>query len=90
MRSVMRSFKRGENFWRRYGIGDRDRPDGDSAHRCHSGMAAQARLLLTAMSVFAVAHTVTALSSKYPLTPAARFVAGASAGLAWALLAGYA
>ncbi|BAJ26589.1 MULTISPECIES: MFS transporter [Kitasatospora] len=48
------------------------------------------RLLLTAMAAFAVANTATALSSSYPLTLAARFLAGVAAGLAWALLAGYA
>ncbi|MGW2403211.1 MFS transporter [Streptomyces sp. NPDC001739] len=48
------------------------------------------RLLLTAMAGFAVANTVTAWSANYPLTLAARFVAGVAAGLAWALLAGYA
>ncbi|MFJ9032065.1 MFS transporter [Streptomyces sp. NPDC102274] len=48
------------------------------------------RLLLTAMAGFAVAHTVTAVSGNFPLTMAARFVAGVAAGLAWALLAGYA
>ncbi|MGW1892899.1 MFS transporter [Streptomyces sp. NPDC002004] len=48
------------------------------------------RLLLTAMAGFAAANTVTALSSAYPLTLIARFVAGVAAGLAWALLAGYA
>lgn len=48
------------------------------------------RLLLTAMAGFAVANTVTAVSASYPLTMAARFVAGVAAGLAWALLAGYA
>ncbi|MFI6846861.1 MFS transporter [Kitasatospora sp. NBC_00085] len=48
------------------------------------------RLLLTAMAGFAAANTVTALSGTYPLTMAARFVAGVAAGLAWALLAGYA
>ncbi|MFJ4950133.1 MFS transporter [Streptomyces sp. NPDC088760] len=48
------------------------------------------RLLLTAMAGFAVANTVTALSVNYPLTLVARFVAGVAAGLAWALLAGYA
>ncbi|MGO4421981.1 MFS transporter, partial [Streptomyces sp. MCAF7] len=48
------------------------------------------RLLLTAMAGFAVANTVTAASASYPLTMAARFVAGVAAGLAWALLAGYA
>ncbi|MGI5441697.1 MFS transporter [Streptomyces shenzhenensis] len=48
------------------------------------------RLLLTAMAGFAIANTVTAVSSVYGLTMAARFVAGVAAGLAWALLAGYA
>ncbi|MGP8303514.1 MFS transporter [Streptomyces inhibens] len=48
------------------------------------------RLLLTAMAGFAVANTVTAVSANYPLTMVARFVAGVAAGLAWALLAGYA
>jgi predicted MFS family arabinose efflux permease len=48
------------------------------------------RLLLVAMTGFAVANTVTAGSTAYPLTMAARFVAGVAAGLAWALLAGYA
>ncbi|WP_331766723.1 MFS transporter [Embleya sp. NBC_00896] len=48
------------------------------------------RLLLTAMAAFAAANTVTAISSNYPLTMTARFVAGVAAGLAWALLAGYA
>ncbi|WP_326678763.1 MFS transporter [Streptomyces sp. NBC_01237] len=48
------------------------------------------RLLLAAMAGFAVANTVTALSGSYPLTMAARFAAGVAAGLAWALLAGYA
>ncbi|MGW7415127.1 MFS transporter [Streptomyces sp. NPDC054863] len=48
------------------------------------------RLLLTSMAGFAAANTVTALSSDYTLTMVARFVAGVAAGLAWALLAGYA
>ena len=48
------------------------------------------RLLLTAMAGFAAANTVTAVSGSYPLTMAARFIAGVAAGLAWALLAGYA
>ncbi|NUS75884.1 MAG: MFS transporter [Streptomyces sp.] len=48
------------------------------------------RLLLAAMAGFAVANTVTAVSGHYALTMAARFVAGVAAGLAWALLAGYA
>jgi predicted MFS family arabinose efflux permease len=47
-------------------------------------------LLLTAMAGFAVANTVTAVSSIYGVTMVARFVAGVAAGLAWALLAGYA
>lgn len=47
-------------------------------------------LLLAAIAGFAVANTVTALSSSYLLTMAARFLAGVSAGLLWALLAGYA
>ncbi|MCX4390564.1 MFS transporter [Micromonospora peucetia] len=48
------------------------------------------RLLLTAMAGFALANTVTAVSTNYPLTMVARFVAGVAAGLAWAMLAGYA
>ncbi|MFD3562895.1 MFS transporter [Streptomyces sp. NPDC058686] len=48
------------------------------------------KLLLTAVGGFALANTVTAVSSVYELTMAARFVAGVAAGLAWALLAGYA
>lgn len=48
------------------------------------------RLLLAAMAGFALANTVTAVSSHYGLTMVARFVAGVAAGLAWALLAGYA
>ncbi|GLY07691.1 MULTISPECIES: MFS transporter [Actinoplanes] len=48
------------------------------------------RLLLTAMVVFSVANTVTAISSDYLTTMVARFAAGVAAGLAWALLAGYA
>jgi len=47
-------------------------------------------LLLAAIAGFALANTVTALSSSYALTLAARFCGGASAGLLWALLAGYA
>jgi predicted MFS family arabinose efflux permease len=48
------------------------------------------RLLLVAMTGFAAANTVTAASTAYSLTMVARFVAGVAAGLAWALLAGYA
>src|SRR3954454_22354290 len=48
------------------------------------------KLLLAAMGGVALANTVTAVSSVYELTMVARFVAGVAAGLAWALLAGYA
>ncbi|WP_026415221.1 MFS transporter [Actinomadura oligospora] len=48
------------------------------------------RLLLTTVAGFAVANGVTAVSSDYTLTMVARFAAGIAAGLAWALLAGYA
>jgi predicted MFS family arabinose efflux permease len=47
-------------------------------------------LLLTALAGFVIANTVTAVSASYPLTLAARFVAGMSAGLLWALVVGYA
>ncbi|WP_159235944.1 MFS transporter [Raoultella terrigena] len=47
-------------------------------------------LLLAAIGGFAIANTVTTLSASYALTLAARCVAGVSAGLLWALLAGYA
>jgi predicted MFS family arabinose efflux permease len=46
-------------------------------------------LLLTIVG-FLVFNSVTALSTNYTLTLAARFFAGAAAGLAWSLLAGYA
>ncbi|MFI1977828.1 MFS transporter [Streptomyces wedmorensis] len=48
------------------------------------------RLLLTSVAGFAAANTVTASSSSYALTMGARFLAGVAAGVAWALLAGYA
>lgn len=49
------------------------------------------RLLLLAVGGFAAANdAVTAVSGNYPLTMAARFMAGLVAGLLWALLAGYA
>lgn len=48
------------------------------------------RLLLIAVAGFAVANSITAISTNYALTMAARFVAGIVAGLLWALLAGYA
>ncbi|HEX7989969.1 MAG TPA: MFS transporter [Stenotrophomonas sp.] len=47
-------------------------------------------LLLAAIAGFAIANTVTTFSSSYALTMLARFLAGVSAGLLWALLAGYA
>lgn len=47
-------------------------------------------LLLTAIAGFAIANTVTMLSTSYVLTMVARFLAGVAAGLLWALLAGYA
>lgn len=46
-------------------------------------------LLLTIMG-FLIFNSATAWSSNYMLTLVARFLAGASAGLAWSLLAGYA
>ncbi|MBB6350159.1 MFS transporter [Nonomuraea muscovyensis] len=48
------------------------------------------RLLLAGVAGFALANTVTAVSAHFPLTLAARFVAGVAAGVIWALLAGYA
>ncbi len=48
------------------------------------------RLLLLAIAGFAIANTVTAVSPAYAPILAARAVAGISAGLLWALLAGYA
>ncbi|MEN2978220.1 MFS transporter [Tistrella bauzanensis] len=47
-------------------------------------------LLLLAIGGFAIANTVTALSPSYTITLVARFLAGVSAGLLWALLAGHA
>ncbi|KMK86048.1 MFS transporter [Pectobacterium brasiliense] len=47
-------------------------------------------LLLIAIAGFAVANAITAFSGSYVLTMVARFLAGVSAGLLWALLAGYA
>lgn len=47
-------------------------------------------LLLAAIVGFAIANTITTLSTSYILTMAARFLAGVAAGLLWALLAGYA
>lgn len=47
-------------------------------------------VLLLAIAGFFLFNSVTALSSNYGLTLAARFFAGVAAGLAWSLLAGYA
>lgn len=47
-------------------------------------------LLLAAIAGFVLANSVTAFSGSFALTMAARFLAGVSAGLLWALLAGYA
>ncbi|CAM3506472.1 MFS transporter [Kibdelosporangium persicum] len=47
-------------------------------------------LLLSAIVGFAVANTVTVISTSYALTMTARFVAGVAAGVVWSLLAGYA
>lgn len=47
-------------------------------------------LLLAALAGFCCANTLTALSTSYALTMAARLLAGVCAGLLWALLAGYA
>ncbi|THU01105.1 MFS transporter [Lampropedia puyangensis] len=47
-------------------------------------------LLLTTIAGFVLANTITTLSGNYALTMVARFLAGVSAGLLWALLAGYA
>jgi predicted MFS family arabinose efflux permease len=47
-------------------------------------------LLMTAIVGFVIVNTVTAVSTSYPLTLAARFFAGVFAGVVWALIAGYA
>lgn len=48
------------------------------------------RLLLLAVTVFAVANLVTAVSSNYPLTMVFRLFAGVAAAAVWAELVGYA
>ncbi|MGW2822699.1 MFS transporter [Streptomyces sp. NPDC001443] len=47
-------------------------------------------LLLCAMTVFLVANTLTAAAPGYAILLVSRFLAGVAAGLAWAILAGYA
>jgi predicted MFS family arabinose efflux permease len=46
-------------------------------------------VLLTALAAFAAADAVTAVSSSYAVTGAARLLAGAAGGTMWAMLAGY-
>ncbi len=53
------------------------------------GWRRRSRLLL-AIGGFLLFNTVTAVSSSYPLTLGARFLAGAAAGLAWGIIPGYA
>lgn len=48
------------------------------------------RLLIGAVVGFAIANLTTALTANFVVALAARFVGGVSAGLLWALLAGYA
>ena len=48
------------------------------------------RLLLVAVSGFIAVNTLTAVSTSYALTLAARFCAGVFGGMVWALLVGYA
>ena len=47
-------------------------------------------LLLAAIGGFAVANSITCLSANFTVIMAARFLAGVSAGMLWALVAGYA
>ena len=47
-------------------------------------------LLLAAIGGFTVVNTVTALSTSLPLIFVARFLGGVAAGLAWAMMVGYA
>jgi predicted MFS family arabinose efflux permease len=47
-------------------------------------------LLLAAIAGFAVANSITCLSDNFTVIMAARFLAGVSAGMLWALVAGYA
>lgn len=47
-------------------------------------------LLVAAIGGFVVVNTITALAANYALLLAARFLAGVSAGVLWALAAGYA
>jgi len=48
------------------------------------------RVLLLAVGTFLIFNTMTAVSTSYWLTLAARFMSGVAAGLAWGILAGYA
>ena len=49
---------------------------------------ARRKALLTAVIGFLLFNTLSAFCKDYPLTLVARFFAGASAGLAWGLIAG--
>ena len=53
------------------------------------GWRRRPRLLLAVVG-FLVFNTITALSSNYPLTLGARFLAGVAAGLGWGIIPGYA
>ncbi len=53
------------------------------------GWRRRPRLLLAVVG-FLVFNTITALSSSYPLTLVARFLAGIAAGLGWVIIPGYA
>ncbi len=47
-------------------------------------------LLVTALAGFVIANLVTAVSADFTITMVARFIAGASSGIIWSLLGGYA
>ncbi|OBZ16376.1 MFS transporter [Bacillus sp. FJAT-26390] len=55
-----------------------------------TGAVRRRPLLLAIIAGFLVFNTITALSSSYALTLAARFLAGVAAGAAWGMIAGYA
>lgn len=55
-----------------------------------TGAVRRRPLLLAIIAGFVVFNTITALSTSYALTLAARFLAGVAAGAAWGMIAGYA
>ncbi|SFM30379.1 Predicted arabinose efflux permease, MFS family [Paenibacillus sp. 1_12] len=55
-----------------------------------TGGARRRPLLLAIIAGFLIFTTITALSTSYALTLAARFLAGVAAGAAWGMMAGYA